>query len=287
MKRENLAVLLTCHNRRSNTVACLTSFYQSVIPSHYTVDIYLTDDGSTDGTSEAVKEHFPAIEVIQGDGNLYWAGGMRLAWKTAICRKSYDVFLLLNDDVILRPDFFLKLIETDEYVYKTTGKRGVYSGATYDNSSNEISYGASNIRNYLFVVKSRKLVPADKPQACNITNANILWVNRGVVDQIGIFDDRFTHAMADHDYALQASKKKLPVYLAHGICGVCVHDHGKSWRSSKYPLKERIAYLKSPKGLAYREYLYYVGKHFPLFVPYSYIMLWMKTFFPFIWDRIK
>ncbi|HLW10863.1 MAG TPA: glycosyltransferase family 2 protein [Fermentimonas sp.] len=287
MNKVSMAVLLTCHNRKNKTIACLSSLFQATIPSQYIVDIFLTDDGSTDGTSEAIKELFPEVQVIKGSGNLFWAGGMRLAWETAMNKKSYDVYLLINDDVVLYADFFLKLVETDVYAYSKTGKKGVYTGATIDDRSKAVTYGASRIKNYKLIVRGHRIVPTDQPQKCDITNANILWVSKEVVNELGIFDYRFTHGLADHDYSLQAAKKQIPVLLAPGVCGVCIHDHGKNWRSNNYPLKERIAYLKSPKGLAYREYLYYIRKHFPMFIPYSFIMLWMKTLFPVVWDRLK
>lgn len=287
MKKENVAVLLTCHNRKNKSVSCINSLYLATIPPHYAVDIYLTDDGSTDGTADKIKELFPEVHVIEGDGSLFWAGGMRLAWETAMYKKSYDVFLLINDDVKLHPDFFLKLLETDAHAFAQTGKKGIYTGATIDEKSKSITYGGANINNYLFIVRSRRLTPVDRPIECDITNANVLWVSKEVVDEIGIFDHRFTHGIADYDYALQATKKKIPVFLAPGISGACVHDHGNNWKSSDQPLKNRIAYLKSPKGLAYNEYLYYIRKHYPLFLPYSFIMLWAKTLFPFIWERFK
>ena len=107
------------------------------------------------------------------------------------------------------------------------------------------------------------------------------------LNAIGIFDEHFTHGIADFDYSLRAVKKDIPVYLAPNYGGVCLHDHGHPWKPSDAPLKERIAYLKSPKGLAYKEYLYYIKKHFPLFLPYSFVAIWMKTFFPFLWENYK
>lgn len=287
MKKKNLAVLLTCHNRKSKTLACLTSLFEATIPSKYAFDVFLTDDGSVDGTTESVKSLFPSVKVLRGDGSLFWAGGMRIAWEAAMRSQSYDVYLLINDDVVLHSDFFLKLLETDAYSVKKMGERGIYSGATVDSSSNQVTYGASCLMNYWFIVRSRKLLPTTQPQKCDITNANVLWVSKEVVDKIGIFDHRFTHGIADYDYSLYATRKQLPVLLAPGISGICEHDHGKNWRSSEYPLKERIKYLKSPKGLAYSEYLYYIRKHFPLFLPYTFIMLWIKTLLPFLWDHFK
>ena len=49
------AALLTCHNRKEKTLACLKSLYRNM-PE---VDVYLTDDGCADGTAEAVKSIFP------------------------------------------------------------------------------------------------------------------------------------------------------------------------------------------------------------------------------------
>lgn len=287
MKKENIAVLLTCHNRKIKTLSCLESLFAASIPENYDLEVFLTDDGSTDGTSDAIKKNFPDVNIIKGNGNLFWARGMRLAWESAMKKKSYDAYLLINDDIVLYPKFFIKLIETDKYSVKNTGKRGIYSGATIDENSGEITYGGSRLINNLFIVKMSMLTPVGQPLKCDVTNANILWVSKGVVEEIGIFDHRFTHGIADYDYSLKASRKEIPVFLAPVICGVCENDHKKNWRSNHYPLSERIAYLKSPKGLALSEYLYYIRKHFPLFVPYSYVMLWLKTFFPFIWDRVK
>lgn len=287
MQKRNIAVLLTCHNRKTKTIACLSSLFQADIPSEYQLDVFLTDDGSTDGTGEAIKELFPQVQVIRGDGNLFWAGGMRLAWEKAMKEKSYDAYLLINDDVELCPGFFLNLLEAEAYSLAETGKPGIYSGATVDKTSEEVTYGGSRVSNYLLVVRLNMLTPEERPQECEITNANVLWVSKEVVAEIGIFDYRFTHGIADYDYSLQATEKKIPVLLAPGVCGVCDDDHRKNWRSSQYPLKERIAYLKSPKGLACNEYMYYIRKHFPMFIPYSFVMLWMKTLFPFIWDRVK
>ena len=287
MKKKKLAILLTCHNRKSKTIACLQSLYGADIPPNYDVDIYLTDDGSTDGTSEFISEMFPQIKLIKGDGSLFWAGGMRLAWETAMKNNLYDAYLLLNDDVVLHSNFFQNLIETDDFAYAKTGKKGIYSGTTIDSSNNEISYGGYRVSNYLFVVRLKKLIPDGKPQECHLTNANILWVSKDVVNKIGIFDYNFTHGIADYDYTLEAARRKIPVFIAPKVCGVCADDHGKNWRSNEYSLNERIAYLKSPKGLAYSEYLYYIKKHFPMFLPYSFVMLWLKTFFPIIWEKVK
>jgi len=136
-------------------------------------------------------------------------------------------------------------------------------------------------------MRSKLLNPSNQPQQCHFANGNILWICGDVVNKIGIFSIKFTHGIADFDYTLTAHKHKVPLWVAPDICGFCSNDHGNSWQSMKAPLKDRIAYLKSPKGLAFKEYLYFIKKKFPFFYPYSFVMLLLKTLFPFIWDRLK
>lgn len=287
MEIKEVAVLLTCHNRKEKTLACLDSFHAAYKQKGYSFDIYLVDDGSNDGTGDAIKQWYPQIYYIEGNGHLFWAGGMRLAWRTALKRKKYYAFLLLNDDVVLFEDFLDNLLKTDEFSFNKNGRKGIYSGATIDNRTNKITYGGEKITTNHFIVQNRLLNPNEHPQECDLTNANVLWISKEVVDEIGIFDDVYTHGIADFDYSLRAVKKGIPVYLAPNIGGICIFDHDRNWKSNDTSLKERMLFLKSPKGLAYKEYLYYIRKHFPLYLPYSFITLWLKTYFPFLWDRFK
>ena len=80
---KQIAVLLTVFNRKEKTLLCLKNLYQQTLPNEYRIDIYLTNDGCTDGTPEAVKEQYPQVNIINAQGNLYWNRGMHLAWQTA------------------------------------------------------------------------------------------------------------------------------------------------------------------------------------------------------------
>ena len=67
-----VAVLLTCHNRRTKTIECLQHLHNQIGVNNWTFDTYLVDDASTDGTKDAVKERFPDTIVIDGTGELFW-----------------------------------------------------------------------------------------------------------------------------------------------------------------------------------------------------------------------
>ncbi len=284
---KNVAVLMTCHNRRDKTLACLESFVKASKPDVYEFAIYLTDDGSNDGTSEAVRQFFPGVKIIAGSGQLFWAGGMRLAWQKAINEGNFDYYLLLNDDVELFEHVIQTLLETSKSVYITTGtEAGIVSGATEDRSGN-VTYGGSIIVKNHLNMKAKQLSPNGYPQLCDFTNSNVLLVANWVVEKIGILDTEFTHGIADYDYSLRAKKAGIRSYLATKICGYCEFDHGPNWKTASFPLKERIKYLYSPKGLAFKQYRIYIKRHFPLYWPYAFCLLWLKTFFPSIWDTFK
>src|SRR5690606_1901340 len=109
-----IAVLLTCHNRKEKTLQCLQTLFKADVPETLKIDYFLVDDGCTDGTSNAVNKIYPEINIVLGSGNLFWAGGMRLAFTEARKNRDYDGYLLLNDDVELTRDFLSKILETRE-----------------------------------------------------------------------------------------------------------------------------------------------------------------------------
>lgn len=287
---EKIAVLLTCYNRKEKTINCLKSFYKSLEFLNFNTefDVFLVDDSSTDGTSNAIKELFPSVNVISGSGDLFWSGGMRLAWKTALNQnKKYDAFLLLNDDVILNEDFFAGLFLSHEFCLKQYSQSGIYVSSTKDWVSSTISYGGTLITHRGIKIKSNLVEPSDTPIVCTMANANILMVTKSVVEKIGILDDRYIHQFGDYDYTLVASKNRIPVLVCPGFGGYCHNDHGNTWLQPGSSLKKRINFLYSPLGLSYKEQVYYLKKNFKYQFPYYFTMLWLKTLFPFIWEKYK
>src|SRR5690242_187901 len=92
-----VAVLITSHNRRETTLRCLRCLVEQRGCEALDVQTYLVDDGCTDGTASAVRNAFPTVTILQADGSLFWAGGMRAAFAEA-AKSDPDFYLWLNDD---------------------------------------------------------------------------------------------------------------------------------------------------------------------------------------------
>jgi GT2 family glycosyltransferase len=97
-------------NRIDLTVRFLESFRQIDYPNARTI---IVDDGSTDGTARILAERFPEVVVLEGDGNLWWAGATNVGVQHALTLQAQYV-LTINNDVQVRPDFLSRLVESAE-----------------------------------------------------------------------------------------------------------------------------------------------------------------------------
>lgn len=295
----NIAVLLTCYNRKDKTCACLNNlflaldFYNSKnLKYPISLDVFLVDDGCTDGTANAIMEQFQGknIHIIQGTGSLFWAGGMRLAWSEAFTQHpKWNFYLLLNDDTDIFLDSLTLLLETHEYCMKHYNRCGIYSGATSAKFNRELcTYGGDVWINKLKGV-SMRLLPSGVPQMCDMANANILLVPSSIVGEIGVFCDDYQHGCADYDYTIRARKRHIPVLLTSEYCGMCDNDHAKSqdeagkicamsfierWRYFQHPvhsIKDYLRFIYNTSPMRYPIVL--SGRMLNLFCPKIYYKL--------------
>ena len=278
---QHIAVLLTCFNRKEKTLNALNCVYKAyfMVKNSMNITIFLTDDGSSDGTGDAVRKNFPEVNVLQGNGELYWSGGMRNSWNAAL-KNNFDGYLLLNDDTMVFPTLFKILLTTNTYCLNQYSLPGIYIGSTKDSKTHKLTYGGSVFTNR-FMGHSRRLAPTNSIQDCELGNANIMFVSKNVVDKIGILSEVFTHGVADYDYTLMAVKKSIPVLIAPSFLGECSIDNKNPYSTfHNLSINERIKVLYSPLGLDFRSNLQYMKRNFIYRLPFVFLAGWFKVLFP-------
>ena len=271
-----IAGILTCYNRVSKTEQCLICLSRLLgNVENVSFDLFVTNDGSTDGTREMLEKYkrFLSIVVIEGNGCLFWSGGMRKAWEQAIMCGPYDGYLWLNDDTYIFDNLFSEIKATIEYSIKSFSRECIAVGATCSTSSSELTYSG--------MFKGRKITPNSSFQSCTSSNGNIVYVPSSVVKKIGILDRHYQHAIGDIDYTYTAYKNGVPILLMRGFLGACDHDHKSKYKIlCEKSISERVKYVFSPLGFQMKDYLYYQKKFWPWKLPLVLLAIITKIFFP-------
>jgi GT2 family glycosyltransferase len=216
---KKIAVLMACHNRCATTLSCLRLLFGNVTDSKITV--FLVDDGSTDGTCEAVKNGFPAVHTSRGTGSLYWAKGMELAWKMALEHEhvdgKFDDYMWLNDDAMLAEDALEKLMSKDD-------GQSIVVGNLVDENGKPV-YGF-NVNGWV--------------------NGNCVLIPRDVFEKVGMICGEYAHAWADSDYAMRAKRAGISI-TGCGVVGT-TEWHPLRPDLGTMCLRERWNSLFNPKG---------------------------------------
>ena len=101
----DLSVVIVTYNAIKHIDDCLHSICQTTPPPK--VEVLVSDNGSTDGTVELVKEKYPQVTLIQHGQNL----GFGPANNRGVSHSRGQYVLFLNDDTIVRPDALFKMFE--------------------------------------------------------------------------------------------------------------------------------------------------------------------------------
>lgn len=257
-----VAALLCCHNRRHLTIRAIQSLKAQEGSPSIAIDIYLVDDGSTDGTSASVADEHPEVKLIQGCGGLFWAGGTNRAWRYAAeAKEAYDAFLWMNDDVQLFRSAINELAEAVAVHEVDTQDPFILVGTTVDESGCAITYGGFDLEPHLVVLRrlKRRAPSQCKYERCTTMNGNFVLISRSAFQILGFLDNRFDHSMADIDYGLKATATGVPISLLKNPIGTCNRNEPAAtegifssylsrFKVQKFPLRQWFAFTRRHFG---------------------------------------
>jgi GT2 family glycosyltransferase len=207
-RNSSIVTLVVTFNRKSLLIQCINKLLKQSI----TTDILIFDNGSTDGTKQALfsskllKNN--RIHYISNNTNTGGAGGFNLGLKYAL-EHGWEWFWLMDDDA--EPD--RKALEC--LVMCATNKNNIYGSAAISEISNRIKL--------CFPVKktidnNKQTIIDDYNYLQNIEE--VLWlpflgffINRKLVQKIGLPDKDFFIRNDDVEYSERAKLKGAKIYL--------------------------------------------------------------------------
>jgi GT2 family glycosyltransferase len=243
--KATVAVIIPVFNRKEFTRECLVSLTHQTRPADY---IVVVDDGSTDGTKEMLKNEFPDVILIEGDGNLFWTAAINLGIRRAL-NMGVDYILTLNNDTIASSAFIERLLQgtlNDNHALigaldvdmKT--KKPYYGGELFDWKSGKSTY----LLDVLPPAHQRGL------QEVSLFPGRGLLIPRKVFDAIGLFEEKkLPHYMADYDFTLMARRHGFRMYCNYdAVLYTYPSEGGDHKLRKKKTLKNYFDHLFGIKG---------------------------------------
>ncbi|WP_009633336.1 glycosyltransferase family 2 protein [Synechocystis sp. PCC 7509] len=204
LDKEPVYVIIPVHNRKSITLSCLDNLKKSGDLERYY--LIVVDDGSTDGTTEAIKDLYPKVIILPGDGNLWWTGAIKKGMEYAF-DKGAEFIVWLNDDCQFSEGAIAKLVNCSQ------NNQGAIAGCQgFElNQPTQLAFGGKikTWKGYKFInAPSGAIVP------CDLLSGNLVCIPRAVITQIGYpTPDVTPHYGGDSLYLIRAKQAEFSLLV--------------------------------------------------------------------------
>jgi GT2 family glycosyltransferase len=279
-KEMKIITLATCFNRVDKTLRSMQTLHNQALDGHISIIHFLVDDGSTDGTKETILDKFPETVILQGSGDLYWAGGMRLGFN-AIENYDYDFLLAYNDDVEFYEDTIQRLVDCAlKYDALRIDDPIAIVGSCCSEDGNQVTYGGRKRKSiwnplgfYLCEPKKYEELFVDT------FNMNILLLPKVTLKKVGFLADYFVHSSADYEFGLRIKKHGGRNIVAPKYFGRCNRDDDQELAYiKKLNVLGKIRFIFSPKIGSPRQMFKYFSRYGGILWPILLIGFYLKQF---------
>jgi len=235
--------VVICYNNRTLIGDCIESIYRHVTDGDF--EIFVSDNGSTDGSVEYIRKEFPDVSIVENGRNL----GFARANNAALKRAAGAYYVLLNSDARLTPGALEIMREYMETHRDTAVAGGALvhedgspqnSVAAYPSLLTEI--GAKFLLKLLFPKRyPGKVHRYPEPVDVDSIIGACMVVRRSAVEKVGMLDEGYFFFIEETDWCYrmkQAGYRVVTVPQAR-----IIHLQGKT--AGRYPVRVKIEYYRS------------------------------------------
>jgi hypothetical protein len=197
-------------NGREDTLRCLASLAKVTGPP---LQVVCVDNGSTDGSVEAVRERHPDVQLIENERNLGFAGGCNAGIRWSL-EQGAEWVVLVNNDATVAPDAIAGFAAAAE----THPGAGVLAGKLYlADRPDRLWYAGQRFHPRLgYSGRHRGEGRRDGPRYSRLeptgrANGALMAISRKAIEAVGMFDEDLFAYVEDVDYSLRAREAGFEV----------------------------------------------------------------------------
>ena len=284
----HVTIVILNWNREADTLECLDSLARMNYPSF---SIIVVDNGSTDGSAEAIerwgRENL-LLTLIRNAENRGFVRGSNQGMRHALSTNTDYVFLL-NNDTFVEPDALSLLVAAAERTGERSGERpgdiGMVGPKIYQYGKDNVldSAGTRTIpwlaQGFLIGHGEDDRGQYDHPGEIPYVTGTALLVKRAVLEKIGLMDEDYFCYFDDFDWGLKAREAGYRLLL---VPEAVVHHKGS-----------QTAGLNSPFYVHHmvRSRILFARKNVPLlpflfaFLPYLFLYRYLRPAFSLLVHR--
>jgi GT2 family glycosyltransferase len=194
----NLHAVVLNWNGGDDTLAALASL--GGIPA------VCVDNGSTDGSAEAVAERFPAVDLIRTGVNLGFAGGNNVGIRRALERGA-DWVLVLNNDAVAEPG----IADALAAAAAARPDAGLLACKILDEAGDAVQYAGATYRPRLGYSGRVATEGPDELRDVGRADGAAVAVSREALGRVGLLDESLYLYVEDVDWSLRAREAGFAV----------------------------------------------------------------------------
>lgn len=225
----HLSVIIVHYNTEEETVSCLRSIVKQRL-SAIKLSVIIVDNGSTKVLELPETLQKDWLTVLRSESNLGFTGGNNMGIHYAIERFNSDAIILLNNDTILDPDCFQKLVDHASAfpmagmicpkIYFAPGREFHETSYTETMKGNVVWYGGGSIDWQHLVAFHRGVDEIDRGQfALQLQNdfatGCCVLIKREVLEKTGLLDKRYFLYLEDVDLSIAARRFGYEIHFAN------------------------------------------------------------------------